>query len=203
MAGDADPPGTTVPHDHFDRLYADKPDPWNLATSWYERRKYALTVASLPKAQYDSGFELGCAIGELTRLLASRCEQLLAVDCAARAVTQARRAVAEFGQVQVKRANLPADLPQGRHDLIVASEILYYFCAADLDQLLRGLADRLEPGGDIVAVHHRARDRCYGYDGYNVHCTLTSRPELTRLVHHEDEHFVLDVLRRRKRHPSR
>jgi protein-L-isoaspartate O-methyltransferase len=124
VAGDAEPPAQTVAGgDHFDRLYANKPDPWDLATSWYERRKYALTVASLPRERYRNAFELGCAIGELTRLLASRCDQLLTVDCTERAVAQTRRAVAEFGHVAVRRASLPRDLPEGHYDLIVASEI--------------------------------------------------------------------------------
>lgn len=195
-AGDADPPTTTVPQDHFDRLYAATPDPWNLATSWYEHRKYDLTVASLPKPQYRNGLELGCAIGELTRRLASRCDQLLAIDCAPRALIQAHAAVAGFDRVRVERATLPTELPDGHYDLITASEILYYFCEEDLDQLLSGLVARLEPGGDLIAVHHRARDRCYGYDGYNVHCALAAIPDLTGLVRHEDENFVLDVLRK-------
>ncbi|MGH3501422.1 MAG: hypothetical protein ACRDQA_11130 [Nocardioidaceae bacterium] len=40
--GDADPPAVTVPQEHFDKLYADKPDPWGLRTKWHDRRKYAL-----------------------------------------------------------------------------------------------------------------------------------------------------------------
>ena len=33
--------------DYFDALYAGKPDPWDLATSDYERGKYADTLAAL------------------------------------------------------------------------------------------------------------------------------------------------------------
>jgi SAM-dependent methyltransferase len=200
--GDAQPPPTTVPREHFDRVYADKTDPWELATSWYERRKHAITVASLPRELYGNAFEPGCATGELTMLLAPRCERLLAVDCTERAIARARSSLHEFGHVTIRQATMPADLPDGRYDLIVVSEILYYFCASQLDQMLDGLMERLMPGGDIVATHHRARDRCYGYDGYNVHRSLGSRSELTELVHHEDENFVLDILRRRGRNPA-
>lgn len=167
------------------------------AASWYERRKRAVTIASLPNERYRNCFEPGCAVGELTRTLAPRCDQLLAVDFAARAVTQTRHAVAEFDHVRVERATLPAELPYDRYDLVVASEILYYFSAEDLNRLLDGFVAQLAVDGDIVAVHHQARDCCYGYDGHNVHRTLASRPELTEVVHHEDEHFVVDVLRRR------
>ena len=84
--GDAEPPTSSVPHTHFDALYLRSSDPWQLASAWYERRKYAVTVAALPRERYRSGLEPGCSIGELTRLLAPRCDRLMAFDFADAAV---------------------------------------------------------------------------------------------------------------------
>jgi hypothetical protein len=50
--------------------------------------------------------------------------------------------------------------------------------------------------GHFVAAHWRASDKSYGYDGYNVRHALSQRPELQPCVHHDDENFVLDMLRR-------
>ncbi len=196
-SGDANPPELTVPPEHFEDLYTTTTDPWNLATSWYERRKYGLTIASLPRERYDSGFEAGCSIGEMTQLLATRCEALLAVDCAPTAVRATRAKLRGYEHVTVARAVLPAQLPDRTFDLVVASEILYYFTAGDLERLLDGLIARLRPGGEFVAAHWRASDTSYGYDGFNVHDQLGHRGELDTAVHHEDENFVLDILRRR------
>jgi SAM-dependent methyltransferase len=196
LSGDAKAPVTTVPPEHFDKLYADKSDPWNFTESWYEQRKYAITLASLPKQRYRAGFEAGCSIGEMTRTLAQRCDELVAVDCSARAVDKARKAVGDLGHVRVDHAVLPADLPDLKFDLIVASEILYFFTAEDLTELLDGLLARLEPGGDLVATHWRVREGRHGYDGFNVHEALQRRPELASLVQHDDENFVLNVFRR-------
>lgn len=195
-AGDAAPPDTTLSQGHFDNLYAQSADPWNLATAWYERRKYALTIASLPRERYLNAYEPGCSIGELTRMLAPRCERLLAVDFAPAAIAQARTAVQDFPHVRVERAAIPKNLPDASFDLIVVSEILYYLTEEDLDETIAGLVNRLEPRGDLVAVHHRASDRCYGYDGFNVHQALTQRADLVGLAHHDDEDFVLDVHRK-------
>ncbi|MGH3886924.1 MAG: class I SAM-dependent DNA methyltransferase [Pseudonocardiaceae bacterium] len=195
QSGDAEAPDVTVPPEHFDKLYADKRDPWDFAASWYEQRKYALTVASLPKQPYRACFEAGCSIGEMTKLLVQRCDKLVAVDCSPRAVRLARQALCDFGHVRVDHAVLPPDIPDMTFDLIVASEILYYFTADDLTALLDGLLARLEPGGDFVAAHWRASDRSYGYDGFNVHDALYRRPEVTPVVQHEDENFVLTVFR--------
>jgi len=181
--------------DYFTGLYLAKDDPWDLATKWHDQRKYAVTVASLPRPRYRSCYEPGCSIGQLTRMLAPRCDEILAVDCVEEAVLQAAETLSDLANVRVRRAMLPAELPDATFDLIVVGDLLYYLSADDLSALLDGLVARLEPEGDIVAVHFRDRQHG-GYDGHHVHESLAGRPELERQVHHEDEWFVLDVLRR-------
>jgi SAM-dependent methyltransferase len=200
--GDAEPPPVSMAPEHFEGRYRKTADPWNFRTSWYERRKYALTVASLPQEHYDSGYEAGCSIGEMTMLLAPRCRALLAVDCSPTAVRTAAAALREHAHVTVGQAVLPTDLPDATFDLVVATEILYYFTGADLDTLLNGLIERLRPGADLVIAHWRASDRSYGYDGFNVHDVVDRRTELDRIVDHQDENFVLTVHRRQAR-PAR
>ncbi len=198
--GDAQPPAATVSDEHFLGMYLAKDDPWDLATKWHDRRKYAVTMASLPRERYARGYEPGCSIGLLTAMLAPRCDDLLAVDCVDAAVEQTRAAVREFPQVRVAAAMLPAELPDETFDLIVIGDLLYYLSAADLDALLDGLVERLEPGGDILAVHFRDRENGGNYDGFNVHEALGARPGLDRIVHHSDDWFLLDVWRRVIRH---
>jgi hypothetical protein len=136
------------------------------------------------------------AIGELTRLLAARCDSLLAFDFAQSAVDSARRAVLGMPHVAVERRALPAGLPPGSFDLIVLSEVLYYLSAPDLARTVDGMTARLDVGGDLVAVHHRARDRCYGYDGHNVHAALAACGELYEVARYDDDDFTLQVLRK-------
>lgn len=196
-SGDASPPASTVPPQHFEDLYTIAADPWSFTTSWYERRKYAITMACLPREHYDSGFEAGCSIGEMTKLLAPRCQTLLAMDCAPTAVRTASEALSQCDNVTIEHAVFPSELPDGTFDLVVATEILYYFTRPDLAQLLDEFVDRLRPGGDFVIAHWRAADRSYGYDGFNVHDTVDQRADLDPVVNHEDENFVLTIHRRR------
>src|SRR3954449_9921542 len=72
--GDARPPQVSVPLDHFIGMYEAKTDPWDTATKWHDRRKYAVTVAGLPRERYRRCYEPGCSVGLLTRLLAPRCD---------------------------------------------------------------------------------------------------------------------------------
>jgi SAM-dependent methyltransferase len=194
--GDAEPPSPSVSHAWFAQLYRQRPDPWDLATKWHDRRKYAVTVACLPRARYRNCYEPGCSIGELTKLLADRCDHILAIDFIEAAVAQARKAVMDRANVRVELATLPEDLPNDNFDLIVVSELLYYLSRDDMGRLLDGLVERLEPDGDLIAVHYRNYFEGGVYDGFNVHSSLVERPDLIRLAHHDDEAFVLDVLRR-------
>jgi SAM-dependent methyltransferase len=192
---DAQPPATSVSLDYFTGLYLAKDDPWDLASKWHDQRKYAVTAASLPRPRYRRCYEPGCSIGLLTRLLAERCDEVVAADCVPEAVAAAALEVSEFPHVRVEEAMLPAGLPDGMFDLIVIGDLLYYLSGADLEALLDGLIARLEPGGDIVAVHFRDRQQGGNYDGFQVHAALAGRAGLEPVVRHEDEWFVLDVLR--------
>jgi len=182
--------------EELDRLYAVSPDPWNHTGSWHEQRKRELMVASLPKQHYSRCYEPGCSIGELTRLLAPRCGELvLAVDCAAAAVQSARQATQGLDHVQVQRAVLPEQLPDMKFDLIVVSELLYYFPDRKAWNVVAEILELLAPGGDIVAVH--AQDG-KGRAGADLHRVLFAHRHLVPLVHHEDQGFTLDVLRERE-----
>lgn len=193
--GDAQPPAATVSLDYFDGLYLAKDDPWDLATKWHDVRKYAVTVASLPRERYRRCYEPGCSVGLLTKLLAARCDSVLATDAIPSAVDQTREIVADLDNVQASVATLPRDMPDGTFDLIVIGDLLYYLSAADLDATVDGLVARLEDGGDLVGVHFRDRENGGNFDGFNAHEAVERRPGLTRVVHHEDEWFVLDVWR--------
>src|SRR6478735_11225649 len=98
---------------YFTEMYADDPDPWKFDTSWYERRKFAVTIAALPRERYRRAFEPGCANGALTALLADRCHELVAGDVIPAVVTHARERLAGASHVEVRRAEFPIDWPDG------------------------------------------------------------------------------------------
>src|ERR1700710_2019517 len=118
--------------EYFSELYASNPDPWNFVTSPYEHAKYEATLAALSRPAYAEGLEVGCSIGVLTRRLADRCAHLLSLDVAESALDAARARCADSPHVDFLRAAVPAEWPPGRFDLIVLSEVLYFFTPEDL-----------------------------------------------------------------------
>lgn len=143
---------STFDQTHFDNLYAADIDPWRFRNSTYEAEKYRATLQALPSESFCRCLELGCSIGVLTRLLAERCESIVAVDTSEKALAEARK-VCHAMPVNFVQAHLPdGDFGDG-FDLVIASEVLYYLEPAALRQLARKLVDVVKPGACCVAVH--------------------------------------------------
>jgi SAM-dependent methyltransferase len=183
----------TLPAAYFDAMYQAAADPWGFEDRWYEQRKYAVSLALLPAVRYRSAFEPGCSIGVLTRMLAGRCHALLSCDLAATAVRAAARRTADLPPVRVEQRELPGGWPDGRFDLIVFSEFLYYFGDHDLDQVLKNAVAALEPEGTLLAVHWRHPVAGYPRSGDDVHQALADYPGLGRLVRHAEPDFLAEV----------
>jgi 2-polyprenyl-3-methyl-5-hydroxy-6-metoxy-1,4-benzoquinol methylase len=138
---------------NFDALYARDPDPWAFATSPYEHAKYTATVAALGGRRFARGLEVGCSIGVLTQRLAGQCAALLAVDVAALALSQAKSRCAALPQVRFQRMEVPEQWPQGRFDLIVLSEVLYFLDAARIARCAERAMVASLPGGVVLLVN--------------------------------------------------
>jgi 2-polyprenyl-3-methyl-5-hydroxy-6-metoxy-1,4-benzoquinol methylase len=136
---------------YFEAKYQADIDPWNFRSSPYEREKYRATIGALSRPRYRRALESGCAIGVLSALLASRCHQLVAVDGAETAIAEAKRQPLENVHFQI--GFLPADFPNGPFDLIVLSEVLYYFSEPDLKQMAELCLATLEPDGEMILCH--------------------------------------------------
>jgi SAM-dependent methyltransferase len=186
----------STPIGYFERMYAADPDPWDFGGRWYDVRKHALTADALSRRRYSAGFEPGCSTGMLTERLAARCDRLLAVDAVPAAAATAAARMAAYPHVEVATARMPADWPDATFDLIVLSEIGYYFDDTDLGVLLGRVAGSLEPGGDLVAVHWRWPVPEHARSGDDVHAALAAVPGLGRLARHEEADFLLEVFTR-------
>ena len=141
----------TLPPEYFEEKYRADIDPWHFKTSEYERDKYQATLVSLTKDRYAAALEVGCSIGVLTKLLSPRCVSLLAVDSSPTAIEAARSINGQ--NVTFRVANLPAEFPEGNFDLIVLSEVLYYFDEADLKRIAQSCIDSISQDGEIVLCH--------------------------------------------------
>ena len=182
---------------HFESLFSQDPDPWRYRTRWYERRKRAQILASLPAERYQRAFEPACANGELSAALAERCDWLCCSDGSAAAVAHARQRLTDLPNVEVTQARLPMDWPEGRFDLIVLSEIGYYLDDDAMRDTMDRAAASLDAEGTLIASHWRHPEGDYSRSGDEVHHRLAEALQTqrgwTRLVRHEEADFLVEA----------
>jgi len=113
----------------------------------------------------------------------------------AAAVDRARNRLAGQTHVRVERADVASVFPAGDFDLVVLSEVGYYFSKSVLERVLGDAVDALSPGGTFVACHWRHPVDDYALSGDDVHTIIagTVGAGLTRIARHEELDFVLDV----------
>ena len=183
---------------YFDGVYRDSDDPWSFETSDYERDKYQHTLAALPRERYASGFEIGCSIGVLTHLLAGRCDELFSVDIAAKPLQQARKRLRNQPHVRFAQLVVPNEFPAETFDLIVLSEVGYYWSARDLERAIAKIGGALRRGGTLLLVHFTPYVPDYPLTGDEVHeafARLLPR-DISRVRSDRRERYRLEVYQR-------
>jgi SAM-dependent methyltransferase len=196
---------STTSREFFERMYRSTTDPWSFGSSEYEQRRYDTILKFVPPRCFRRVFEPGCSVGELTVRLAQRCGFVTAIDIAEAAVETARTRCAEFANVDVHQGSLPADVPSGSFDLVVFSEIGYYFEEPELIDLMSVIESRIEARGQLIAVHWTGTSDDHVLSGRRVHDLLELHLTMDHLhgeLHSWDEQdgFILDIWRKSPDH---
>ncbi len=189
--------GASLSPQYFHGVYDANDDPWNFETSPYELAKYTATVDHLPRSRYCNALEIGCSIGVLTRMLASRCDALLSVDVSEKALAAARERCHDLPRVHFRKMEIPREMPGGDFDLVVVSEVAYYWSRADLRLAMDLIASRQSTGSHLMLVHWTPEVHDYPLTGDQVHDAWLERPEWQRVDHDRTDRYRLDLLERR------
>ena len=138
---------------YFEKIYSGDPDPWRFETSDYERAKYDRTLAAMPRGGLNRVLEIGCANGVLTERLAAYGDRLIAIDVVDRVLDTTRQRCAGLSNVDVRKASIPGDRIDGPFDLILLSEVAYYWDSADIEKAGTYFREVVERGGHLLLVH--------------------------------------------------
>ncbi len=177
----------------FEARYVAEEDPWAFATSQYEDARYRAIIGELGAGRFANAYEPACSVGVLTERLAERCDRLLGVDVSTTAVGRASARCAEHEGVKVRVGSI-TDPPPPDLDLVVMSEVGYYFAVAELDRIIDSLAEALRPGALLVACHWRGHSDHHRLHGTEVHARLENQLDerLQHRTHRVEPGYLLD-----------
>jgi SAM-dependent methyltransferase len=146
----------------MEAVYAERGDPWASASPsyLYQRRKYEVMASLLPKDRhFTAALDIGCGVGGMLRELSPRADQVTGVDVAPSAIAFAQRANADLPNLSYQVSDihsLPENL-DGRFDLVVVSDVIYYLSPLE-DEALKQIGARLvrllAPGGLLLLANH-------------------------------------------------
>jgi len=99
--------------------------------------------------------------------------------------------------VRIEQRSLPAQWPvDARFDLVVISELAYYFDAAALRDMLARTHAMLDPGGELVMCHYLPDFDDRVSATADAHALAGRLPGMVRMVRHLDQDFLLETWQR-------
>ena len=176
----------------FEGIYQSSPDPWSFASCSYELGRYEHILRALSHTRYKRAFEPGCSIGVLTERLAAICAKVDAIDISPIAVDRARQRCRKLANVHIDSAIIPDDIPDGAFDLIVFSEVGYYFTEPQLKSLIRRLLKQASRGGTFLAAHWLGSSSDHLLSGDHVHQLILNVKGLSLAHSERHTNFRLD-----------
>lgn len=176
----------------FEARYQTNLDPWNFVGSTYEQGRFETIISALSPRQYRHALEPGCSIGTLTVRLATICDAVTAIDFSATAIRQAEERCAAFPHVHFSCAGLDEATPVEGYDLVILSEIGYYFEPQKWHVLVAALAERMQPGTTVLASHWLGQSDEHRQGGDAVHDVLRGESRLRLDAEARHKAFRLD-----------
>ena len=183
--------------DYFIDVYSRNDDPWDYESSDYEKKKYQATIDALSKETYANAFEIGCSIGVLSQMLAAKCKRLLSVDVSDLPIQKARERLKNYPQVTIQKMSVPSEFPRDSFDLIVLSEVGYYWSLQDLYRTQQLITEHLQPNAQLLLVHWTPFVPDYPLTGDQVHNSFINLAKdsntLRHIVGKTEEKYRLDL----------
>ena len=126
----------------------------------YQHNKYEVLAGLVPERRYARALDLGSGHGHLARRLASKADEVLGIDISQVAIDQARNIHSRVTNLRFVKGDVLALPPtlEGRFDLVVVADMLYYLPRPLDDRVLKNLVRRiarlLTCGGVCLLVNH-------------------------------------------------
>jgi SAM-dependent methyltransferase len=182
--------------DFFETLYTKKSDPWSFASNDYELDRYNHLLHALPEQYYNRVFEPGCSIGVLTKKIAFIANSVDAFDISPTAISLAKKRCSNLKNINFQCQALENVLPHMQTDLIILSEIGYYFNADTWQTTVIKLLNNCE-NTTLLMGHWLGKSSDHILKGDEVHEIIESIAGLYKEYSKRTKQFRIDCWRKR------
>jgi SAM-dependent methyltransferase len=130
--------------DDFDRIALyDRP-------GWNHNNRYHHFLLKQLLLHCESILDIGCGTGEFSRLLAKRCDRLVAIDLSPQMIAIAKQHSQAYKNIDFQVADiLQWEFPVEQFDVIISIATFHHL---SLENLLPSLQTALKPGGKLIIL---------------------------------------------------
>ncbi len=153
-------------------------DAWNYTENPFERERFDLVVNVLSTVRAKKALEVGCAEGHLTRRIASCVDDLMACDIMKEAIDRARANCGDLDNVRFLQTDIRTRWPEEMFDLLVYSDVLYFFSRKEVRQVIRDSARYVPEGGHLLFANE-----------WHSHYRMFTHPSYILEQFHESKHW--------------
>ena len=176
----------------FETLYQYDSDPWRFASSSYELYRYHQICSIIRHQKHKYTFEAGCSIGILTEKLAHFSEFVEAIDISPTATSLALSRCNSLNNIKIHCSSLENYSINPHTDLIILSEIGYYFTPEEWRLVLQKMLTTCVPPFYILASHWLGFSPDHLLSGDEVHSIINSLRAFQLRHQERHENFRLD-----------
>lgn len=189
----------TTSADFFEAMYNENHDPWEFSTNRYELNRYARIVNLLNHKRYKLILEPGCSIGVLTEKLSPLADSIEAFDISPTATKLASIRCSHLKNVSIRCESLLDAIPNSCTDLLLLSEIGYYFEASVLSKIINRIISSSSSQLSILACHSLKLWKDHILSGDKVHTIINSINDLSLENSEIHDEYRLDYWLRRQK----
>jgi len=142
-------------------------DAWGYEQRQFESRRFELIMKLASLVPARTALEVGCAEGHLTQRLSPLVRELVACDIVEEAVHRAEANCRECANVRFLCVDVRRQWPAGMFDLLIYSDVLYYFTKREVRNVVCESARHVSPNGHFLFANEwRADYRWHTHPDY-------------------------------------
>lgn len=131
-------------------------NPYRVEANPLEIEKFNHAFDIMKEKRYDNILEIGCGDGYLLERYSPLSDRVLATDISGSALKMAKERLRGEKHIEFRQFDLIKDDIDEKFDLVICSEILYYFTLDQLKTVVPKILNYLKKNGNLLSIHIRS-----------------------------------------------
>lgn len=131
-------------------------NPYRVNGSFYDIEQCNRAVEIIKGRRYSSILEIGCGNGYLLERYSSLSDRVIVTDISRLALKRAKERLKGKKHIEFRQSDLLKEDINEKFDLVICSEVLYYFTLDQLKGVVPKILNYIKKDGNLLSIHIRS-----------------------------------------------